>query len=272
MAVISSLIPLIPFNSEPVVPISSKVDDSAQDVQKTVARIITVALIFFGFLTVVGIPFAVLGMHLAYSSSKLSSARVYSVGNHDLPSGRKIMFVNGIGNKKKHAEYNAKRLSEYAEGAKVSLIHNATHGIVPDIFECALGIPTYPAKLLKQQWHEFFKNGSEQKLLVVCHSGGAIHVLNALLETEESIRNNILVVAIAPAVIIPKTLCGKVYNYTNDKDFVTDLDVTGNIKNKSHLIQLPGDPNVRWDHAFSNRTFKEVLKKHTLNYIAFGNL
>jgi hypothetical protein len=59
----------------------------------------------------------------------------------------------------------------------------------------------------------FEKSSANVKFLMICHSQGAIHVRNALLDYSPELRKRILVVAIAPAAYIYRETCAKVIHY-----------------------------------------------------------
>ena len=128
-----------------------------------------------------------------------------------------------------------------------------------------IGLATPPDQLIKNNWDKFFaKSGPDAKYLQFCHSGGAEHVRNALLNSPESVRQRIIVVAIAPSVIIPNKLCSRSYNYASKRDFVTRLDIGGMAKYGNELHVLEPHPDAKfWDHEFLSPTFE----KHILGHI-----
>ena len=93
-----------------------------------------------------------------------------------------------------------------------------------DLPECLMGldyIATEPVRQLHKMWNSFFeKSSANAKFLMVCHSQGAIHVRNALLDYPPELRERILVVAITPAAYIYKVTCAK-------KSFITEPNVEG---------------------------------------------
>jgi RHS repeat-associated protein len=224
----------------------------------------------------------------------------FQVGSFDLPNGG-IGFINGISNQLKQALKSAERLSQYAQGAKIYGVYNATNwdsiGAVStgidvidymlskgsnvidctlstgiDVIECMLGrvgIHTPTVQLSKDKWNAFFAtHGPEAKFLDICHSGGAEHVKNALLTSPKSVQQRIIVLAIAPSVIIPEHLCYKSDNYISRRDFVTHLDVIGKLEYGDQLKILEPHPDANfWDHDFLSPTFQEKIERHILEYI-----
>jgi RHS repeat-associated protein len=202
----------------------------------------------------------------------------FQAGYLDLPNGA-IGFINGINNTNQQSRESAWQLSQYAQGAKVYGTYNATNlrGILPfsfvaDVLECGVGyvgFHTPPVQLLKNQWNHFIAtHAQEAKFFQPCHSGGALHVKNALLTSPESVRQRIIVLALAPAVIVPQKLCFRSYNYISKRDFVTHLDVIGKLRYGNELKILEPHPEASfWDHEFLSPTFKDPIQRHIADYI-----
>ena len=173
----------------------------------------------------------------------------------------------------------AQHLSQYAGGAKVYGVYNATNwdsiqwvSTAIDVIECGLGhmgMHTPPVQLLKNQWNHFIAtHGPEEKFLQFSSSGGGLHVYNALLTSPKSIQQRIISVALAPAAIIPKRLCFESYNYISRRDFVTHLDIIGKLKYGSELQILESHPDANfWDHEFLSPTFAKPIQRHITNYL-----
>jgi len=195
----------------------------------------------------------------------------FQVGSFDLPNGA-IGFTNGINNTRDQFLESAGQLSQYAQGAKIYGIYNRTNLLPVDVVECGfghIGFHTPPVQLLKNKWnHLIATHGPQAKFLEICHSGGADHLKNALLSSPESVRQRIIVLAIAPSVIIPSSLCYRADNYISRRDFVTHLDVLGKIKygNELHILEAHPDANY-WDHEFSSPTFAKTIERHIIDYV-----
>ena len=148
------------------------------------------------------IPFhSVMNIFSAYCANNgLTRSSPFEVGSFDLPNGA-IGFINGINNELPQATLSARQLSQYAQGAKIYSIHNATRNLVVDVLECGLGhkgFHTPPVQLLKNKWKRLIaSHGPQAKFLEICHSGGADHLKNALLISPESVRQRIIALAIA---------------------------------------------------------------------------
>lgn len=214
----------------------------------------------------------------------LTRSESFQVGSFDLANGA-IGFVNGIANTKEESMAKARYLSQYAGGAKVYGVYNATNwdsiqlvSTAIDVIECGLGhmgMHTPPVQLLKNQWNHFIDtHRPEEKFLQFSSSGGGLHVYNALLASPKSVQQRIISVALAPAAIIPEELCFESYNYISRRDFVTHLDIMGKIKygNQLQILKPHSDANF-WDHEFLSPTFAEPIERHIKNYIEdYGGL
>lgn len=218
----------------------------------------------------------------------IGNSGAFQVGSFDLQNGA-IGFINGIQNSRPDVLESAHYLSQYAQGAKINGIYNASNLSGPiaksltgmsnkllsfgtDVAECIsghVGIYTPPVKLLKNQWARFIlTHGSEARFLQICHSGGAGHVKNALITSSESVRQRIIVLAINPSVIIPKSLCFQSDNYMSRRDFVTHLDIIGRLKHGNELHILEPHPKAKyWDHSFASPTFHQTINRHLKEYI-----
>jgi hypothetical protein len=128
---------------------------------------------------------------------------------------------------------------------------------------------TPPVRMLKKQWKHFIAtHGPEAKFFQICHSGGAIHVYNALSSSSKAVRNRIIVFAISPRAIIPKRLCYQSFNYASKRNFVPKLDVIGRIRYGSELVLLNPHPNApKHDHGFDSPTFQDIIKNRLENYL-----
>ena len=208
----------------------------------------------------------------------LTRSGSFQVGSFDLPPGA-IGFINGINNQQAQSIASAQQLSQYAGGAKIYGVYNASNwdsiqwvSTAIDVIECGLGhmrMHTPPVQLLKNQWNHFIAtHRPEEKFLQISHSGGSLQVYNALLTSPKSVQKRIISAAFAPAAIIPEELCFKSYNYISRRDFVTHLDVIGKMKYGNQLQILEPHPDANfWDHEFLSPTFAPKIKDHIKDYI-----
>jgi hypothetical protein len=150
------------------------------------------------------------------------------------------------------------------------------------------GVSPNTADLLQQQWIEFalaHADDPSAKLLQFCHSQGAIHVRNALANAPQAIRDRLIVVAIAPAAIVPDGLCFESHNYATENDIVPQarlmllmmLDGPGEemsegvkfaLEEQQELIIVRQSPeDLGMGHSFQGKTFNEIIQKHIEDHI-----
>ena len=202
---------------------------------------------------------------------------IYQIPGLPLKRGA-IGFINGIDTSFEVTRLYAKKLSHYAGSAEVTYVYNGTHSFVRDLSACLIGhffkITTPPVLLLLEQWKEFIrKQGSEAKFLQIAHSQGAIHVKNALLAADDTIRERIIVVTIAPGALIPSHLCYAAYNYASERDLIPYLDRSGHRAHSEALTLLEPHPQAPFfDHGFDSPTYAEVLERITQGFVEeYGN-
>jgi RHS repeat-associated protein len=194
-------------------------------------------------------------------------------GLQNLPNDLGIGFINGIWNNLRGSKEGAEYVSRLAGGYNVHAVYNATHGDM-DLPECLMGlnyIATEPVRQLHKMWNSFFeKSSATAKFLMICHSQGAIHVRNALLDYPPELRERILVVAIAPAAYIYKETCAKVIHYRAEwwRDLVPRFDRAGAKREKDTIVTLASHPDaLGFDHEFMSLTYQEKLQEHIRYYI-----
>ena len=105
---------------------------------------------------------------------------------------------------------------------------------------------------------------------MICHSQGAIHVRNALLDYPPELRERILVVAIAPAAYIYQQTCAKVIHYRAEwwRDLVPRFDIFGAARAKDTIVTLTSHPSAgAFDHEFMSPTYEKKLGEHIASYI-----
>ena len=135
--------------------------------------------------------------------------------------------INGINISWDEAHSHTKYINQFAPGHSIDWIYNHSHGIIADLAEVFLlnylGFSPNTGQLLKETWIDFHHRNTNRpnaKYLQFCHSQGAIHVRNALVKLPKEICSRIIVVAIAPAVAVPKELCFQSFNYVCKNDII----------------------------------------------------
>jgi hypothetical protein len=105
---------------------------------------------------------------------------------------------------------------------------------------------------------------------MICHSQGAIHTRNALLDYPPALRARILVVAIAPGGYIYQQTCAQVVHYRAKswRDYIPWLDKAGANREKNTSIDVTSHAEAPWhDHTFNSPTYKRALLRRIGNYI-----
>jgi RHS repeat-associated protein len=202
---------------------------------------------------------------------------VYELGLKEIQNIA-IGFINGVWNDFNNARANAEHLSKLAGGYNIHAVYNATHGKYPDIKECRMGlnyIATEPVRQLHKMWNSHFeKSSAAAKYLMVCHSQGAIHVRNALLDYPPEFRERIIVVAIAPAAYIYQETCAQVIHIRNEsllRDFIPRIDTTGANRVKDTIMNVQSHPDAdRFDHSIISQTYRSELYRRMDNFIKSG--
>ncbi len=122
--------------------------------------------------------------------------------------------VNGMNTSLETAKKHAAYLNQFIPEKSLDWVYNRTHGPTLDLAEIFTlnysGISPNTSGLLIENWtkfHEENKDNPKAKYLQFCHSQGAIHTKNSLLNSSQEIRDRVIVVAIAPGAIVPRKLC-----------------------------------------------------------------
>ena len=187
----------------------------------------------------------------------------------------RIGFINGVNNRYGEALESVRYISRLAGGYNVHAVYNATHGFMTDLIECDMGLNGYvatePVRQLHKMWDSYFAQASSNGMfLQICHSQGAIHVRNALLDYPEELRARILVVAIAPGGYIYQQTCSTVTHYRAGphRDPIPRIDKAGAERSKESIVDLDSRPEAHlFDHSFMSPTYEDVLMRHIRNYM-----
>lgn len=188
-----------------------------------------------------------------------------------------VGFMNGVFTDKSITTGHANYLSKLGNDCNIQVAYNGTHGLF-DLGECYLGmnhIATEPVKMLHENWNNFFdKSSPDANYLQVGHSQALIHIKNGLMSYPDERRQRILVLAIAPAVYIPKKICKDVFHYRAKfhRDPIPHVfDLGGAMRCRDTIIELDSHPNApSWDHAVQSKTYKKYIRDHFDNYMNNG--
>lgn len=204
----------------------------------------------------------------------------------------RIAGINGINTTYEEASAHAKYMENFVPDHGIDWVYNRSHGTLIDLSEAFFlnyaGISPNTGQLLAENWimfHEENVDRPQAKYLQFCHSQGAIHVRNTLEKVPNEVRDRIIVVAIAPAAIVPKKSCYDSFNYASKKDLVhigelvhasaLDPNECGTSKllemmleNHEELILLdPHSEATGLDHSFQSKTFEDTIKGHIREYL-----
>lgn len=192
-----------------------------------------------------------------------------------IKEGRGIGFINGIQNTIEDAQASARYISTLSGGYKVHFVYNATHGAGRDLQECHMGlqyIATEPVTMLHNMWDQFFDEAPRgAKFLTICHSQGAIHVRNALLDYPPKWRKRIVVMAIAPGAYIFQETCAKVIHYRMEnalKDPVPRIDQEGDKRSRETIVDIS---SLVWgilDHQFQSLSYQSYISAGLTEFIS----
>lgn len=194
-----------------------------------------------------------------------------------------------MGNSFADATANAEYIAKLSDGHQIQWVHNKSNTIGVDILETifanSIGYSA-PAQDLVESWtafHKKHKNDPGAKYFQICHSQGAFHVLNALFKAPKEIRDRIIVLAIAPAVVIPKALCFKSFNYASRRDIIPDLGTMTQYNSDGPYQEYVGDAAVGdfrelifldphpdaplFDHGLDSLTVRETIEDHLGAYV-----
>lgn len=202
-------------------------------------------------------------------------------------SSCRIGGINGINISLDDAIGHASYLSSFTPNHSVEWVYNHSNGPLTDLAEIIslnyLGQSPNTGKLLRENWLEFHEQNMgnpHAKYLQFCHSQGTIHVRNELVKLPKEIRDRIIVVAIAPAAIVPRELCYDSFNYASKKDIVhvgevifagamdskeygTSKFVEMVYETREQLILLEPHPDATdIDHGLQSPTFKKQIEYH----------
>ena len=215
--------------------------------------------------------------------------RTFTTAGISLPN-LGIGGINGMLTEPSGGFSHASYVTELAGGISINWTYNHTNGPL-DIVEVFamnyLGFSPNTARELGNVWtrfHEKHLDNPNVKYLQLCHSQGAIHTLNALINLPKEIRDRVIVVAIAPAVLIPKALCFDSSNYACKGDPVplgkmisvglfTSMESASPqleellLRRQNELILLDAIPGNGSRHDLQNEAFKPFIRQHLEEYV-----
>jgi hypothetical protein len=224
---------------------------------------------------------------------EIEKCQIYKTEGPDI-EGMCITYSNGINNTLAFAKINAEHIRNLSPNKMcIHGVYNHTNGPGIDALEVLFcnfaGVSPGTQDLLGSKWKDFHEKNLHRphtKILHFCHSKGALDTVNVLLSLPKKIQDRIIVVAIAPAQIVPRAICYKSFNYTSEKDIVHLADVLlGSLytaglgeemqqkrlleiwENRKQLIFLEAHENASFfDHELQSDTFKSRIEDHLADY------
>jgi hypothetical protein len=185
----------------------------------------------------------------------------------------RICYINGVKNQFKDAVRSAQLISQASGGKNVHGIYNASQGFMADFSEYrwgVSGVATEPATLLLDLLERLaVEMGPYGRILLYCHSQGAVHTHNALRSLAPEVRRQVTVVAIASPIHIPSDLCARTVHYCSKNDPVSRSLVKKRWRHEESIIVLMPHAQARfWDHTFDSPTFTEAIQVEMREFLA----
>ena len=157
-------------------------------------------------------------------------------------------------------------MSRENDNVVIHLIHNSSHGIILDVFECManiIGIPTRATDVITNKFNELSKLARETNrgIFHIAHSQGGILTKGGLKGISPEDRSLFDVVTYGSACILPKDLAGSVHNNVNLADPVPWLgDWPGMLRAlffdgvNLRILDHPRDA-ILFDHMFLGKSY-----------------
>lgn len=202
-------------------------------------------------------------------------SRPFHLYRQELAEGQ-ICFINGMCTTFHAAREMALRLSHNsAQDRNVHCVYSATSDPASDVASGILGqggIATPAVPLLLDQWQDFFETHGDSRLLQICHSRGAIEVNNALALLPPHLRQRIMVIAIAPACLIPEEMAFRVVNLVISSDPVPQIALNRHLLNAPHTVLLPDHTDSSNPHNMFGSSYLEWITPRLDAYIRTNSL
>lgn len=208
--------------------------------------------------------------------------------------GVQIGFINGMNTSFPECKNHLEHVKRIAGDVRIEGVYNHSNGVAVDLAEIVVlnyaGIAPITADLLVEKWTQFHQeniHNPDAKYLQFTHSMGTIQTKDGLQRAPQEIRDRVIVVAIAPAVVIPRELCHDSFHYASKKDIVhygedahthflaafndepEQMDMLKQLSlNKEKIVFLdPHEDAKGIDHDFESPTFHKEIKQHIDEYL-----
>lgn len=222
-------------------------------------------------------------------------------------TGPCILHIAGVDYTKQEHESNVLIIEDIVpKGTKILHIYNQTNGVVIDFLEAiffnTFGFSPITSGEIQKTVADFHKSNLDKpdlKLMLPCHSAGAIHTNNALSSLPKHLKDRVIVVAVAPGGPVDAANCHKVLPLVSEGDIVPKLHFIPESIIAKFAEMMPPDllnssddpdlkpslypkkeaydrieklganpePSDRFTHSFKNKTYRDELTKHLTNYI-----
>ncbi len=199
----------------------------------------------------------------------LSTVSKYYIKENEDGTGI-CMFQNGVRNNKREYQKNLEYLAQMSKGIPIVGIHQHTcdgEGLLDDFLRYFIynisGTMSNASTELLTTWVDYVENNPGKRILMFCHSEGAVHVRNALRNCAPEISSQIDVVVIAGGAYIDKDLAGSVAHYCSSRDIVPYLDYFGRrraIEQGTLHVLEPAFGASYMDHSFRSPTFEDSIE------------
>jgi len=202
-------------------------------------------------------------------------SQTYHLERKELERGR-IGYHNGMATTLEEAKSNALQLSDHsAQGYNIHGTYGATVDFSKDLASAILGqggITTPPVLLLLDEWQNFIEQNEWERYLQVCNSRGTIEVHNALQLLPKEIQQRIIVIAVAPACLIPQELAYKVINLVVSSDSISKLAVNRHLMDSPHTRILERPDDRINTHSMHGSSFQQHLVPLIDSYIRTNDI
>jgi hypothetical protein len=194
----------------------------------------------------------------------------YHLYRKELDRGQ-IRYHNGMITTFESAKQNAIRLSDdSAQGYNIHCSYAATNNLAKDLASALLeqgGVATPPVLQLLDGWQDFMEQSESERLLQVCNSRGAIEVYNALSHVPTEFQQRIIVIAIAPAAIIPAEAVYKVVNLMIASDNIMNFAANRHLINSPNTWIVDEHRDRTYPHSMQGSSYREQLQPLIHRYI-----
>lgn len=183
--------------------------------------------------------------------------------------GGMVIFCNGVQNNEYEFEQNLAYLQNLCGGLPLIGIHHHTcgEGLLDDFLRYFIynlsGNMSTASKELLNTWTGYIASNPGKRILMICHSEGAVHVRNTLRRCPPEVSKQIDVVVIAGGAYIDRELAGSVVHFCSKRDFIPLLDPFGRktaIEQGTVNMLEPAYDAPLFDHSFRSPTYKASLR------------